>query len=145
MGKSATKVVYKPDPNASDVFLVIVNPVEFKKWKDGDRMIPLVDVVDSFEILSSNQGPQGLLRRPSKQELDNEFGTHVDVDVVQQILEKGKEEGRRKSRIWQVGKQERFEGQCVFGQSGRQQDDWDLREGKLMTRLKCEGRSANCT
>ncbi|KAF8505938.1 ribosome maturation protein [Russula emetica] len=90
MGKSATKVIYKPDHNASDVFIVIVNPVE--KWKDGDRTIPLVEVVDSFEILSSNQGPQGLLRRPSKQELDTEFGTHVDIEVVQQILEKGKEE-----------------------------------------------------
>jgi len=32
------------------------------------------------------------LRHPSKQELDNEFGTHVDVEVIQQILEKGKEE-----------------------------------------------------
>lgn len=30
MGKSVTKVVYKPDPNASDVFLVIVNPVEVR-------------------------------------------------------------------------------------------------------------------
>ena len=30
MGKSITKVVYKPDPNASDVFLVIVNPVEVR-------------------------------------------------------------------------------------------------------------------
>jgi hypothetical protein len=48
--------------------------------------------IAAFEILSSNQGPQGLLRRPSKQELDNEFGTHVDVDVIQHILEKGKEE-----------------------------------------------------
>ncbi|KAI9447863.1 ribosome maturation protein, partial [Lactarius indigo] len=84
MGKSITKVVYKPDPNASDVFIVVVNPVEVT--------IPLVEVVDSFEILSSNQGPQGLLRRPSKQELDNEFGTHVDVDVIQHILEKGKDE-----------------------------------------------------
>ena len=28
MGKSLAKVVYKPDPNASDVFLVVVNPVE---------------------------------------------------------------------------------------------------------------------
>ncbi|KAI0303907.1 ribosome maturation protein [Russula brevipes] len=92
MGKSVTKVVYKPDPNASDVFLVIVNPIEFKKWREGDLTIPLVDVVDSFEILSSNQGPQGLLRRPSKQELDNVFETHVDVDVIQKILENGKEE-----------------------------------------------------
>ena len=32
------------------------------------------------------------MRRPSKQELDTEFGTHVDVDVIQKILEKGKEE-----------------------------------------------------
>lgn len=32
------------------------------------------------------------MRRPSKQELDNVFSTHVDVDVVQKILEKGKEE-----------------------------------------------------
>jgi hypothetical protein len=30
MGKSATKIIYKPDPNASDVFLVIVNPVEVR-------------------------------------------------------------------------------------------------------------------
>ena len=30
MGKSIAKVVYKPDPNASDVFLVIVNSVEVR-------------------------------------------------------------------------------------------------------------------
>jgi hypothetical protein len=30
MGKSVTKVIYKPDPNASDVFLVIVNPAEVR-------------------------------------------------------------------------------------------------------------------
>ena len=28
MGKSLAKVVYKPDPNASDVFLVLVNHAE---------------------------------------------------------------------------------------------------------------------
>jgi Shwachman-Bodian-Diamond syndrome (SBDS) protein len=55
-------------------------------------MFPHRASTTAFEILSSNQGPQGLLRRPSKQELDNEFGTHVDVDVIQKILEKGKEE-----------------------------------------------------
>jgi hypothetical protein len=49
-------------------------------------------LIIAFEILSSNQGPQGLLRRPSKQELDNVFGMHGDVDVIQHILEKGKEE-----------------------------------------------------
>jgi hypothetical protein len=30
MGKSFTKIVYKPDPNSSDVFLVIVDPVEVR-------------------------------------------------------------------------------------------------------------------
>ena len=30
MGKSLAKVIFKPDPNASDVFLVIVNPVEVR-------------------------------------------------------------------------------------------------------------------
>jgi hypothetical protein len=30
MGKSVTKVVFKPDPNASDVFLVYVNNEEVR-------------------------------------------------------------------------------------------------------------------
>ena len=30
MGKSIAKVVYKPDPNASDVFIVVVNHVEVR-------------------------------------------------------------------------------------------------------------------
>jgi hypothetical protein len=30
MGKSVTKVIFKPDPNASDVFLVIVNTAEVR-------------------------------------------------------------------------------------------------------------------
>jgi hypothetical protein len=55
-------------------------------------MYPDRESITAYEILSSNQGPQGLLRRPSKQELDNVFNTHVDVDVILQILEKGKEE-----------------------------------------------------
>ncbi|THH19482.1 hypothetical protein EW146_g1686 [Bondarzewia mesenterica] len=92
MGKSLTKVVYKPDNNATDVFMIIVNPVEYKKWKEGDTTIPLVEVVDSFEVLHSGQGSQGLLGKPSKQELDTVFGTHVDTEVVTQILQKGKEE-----------------------------------------------------
>jgi hypothetical protein len=55
-------------------------------------MLPHRWSITAFEVLSSNQGPQGLLGRPSKQELDNVFGTHVDVEVIQHILDKGKEE-----------------------------------------------------
>lgn len=43
-------------------------------------------------MLWSNQGNQGKLSTPSRQQLENDFGTHVDTDVVKQILEKGKEQ-----------------------------------------------------
>jgi ribosome maturation protein Sdo1 len=92
MTKSLTKVVYKPDTQSTDEFIVIVNPAEFKKWKAGDRTIPLAEVVDSFKVFYSNQGAQGILGTPSKQQLDTIFGTTKDVDVMTQILEKGKDQ-----------------------------------------------------
>jgi hypothetical protein len=42
MGKSIAKVVYKPDPNASDVFLVIVNSVEVRFVINASDRIPLI-------------------------------------------------------------------------------------------------------
>jgi hypothetical protein len=45
MGKSITKVVYKPDPNTSDVFLVVVNPEEVRtivKASKGPTHVALV-------------------------------------------------------------------------------------------------------
>lgn len=92
MPKSLTKVVYKPDTQSTDEFTVIVNPAEYKKWKEGDRTIPLSEVVDSFKVFYSNQGAQGILGTPSKQQLDTVFDTTKDVDVVTQILEKGKDQ-----------------------------------------------------
>lgn len=50
----------------------------------------LIITSSAFDILHSTQGAQGLLGRPSNQQLDNDFGTHKDVDVITQILEKGK-------------------------------------------------------
>ena len=46
----------------------------------------------------SNQGAQGLLGRPSNQQLENVFGSSKDVDVVLIILEKGKEESGKAIR-----------------------------------------------
>ncbi|KAI0660770.1 ribosome maturation protein [Cubamyces menziesii] len=94
MGRELTKVVYKPSPESTEDFIVIVNPAEYKRWKEGGMYttIPLTEVVDSFQVLWSNQGAQGLLGKPSNQQLDNVFGTHKDVDVITQILQKGKEE-----------------------------------------------------
>ncbi|KAG2115934.1 DUF1960-domain-containing protein [Suillus discolor] len=92
MPKSLTKVVYKPDTQSTDEFITFVNPAEYKKWKAGDRTIPLAEVVDAFKIFYSNQGAQGILGAPSKQQLDTIFGTTKDVDVLMHILEKGKDQ-----------------------------------------------------
>lgn len=37
----------------------------------------------------NRQGAQGTYDAASKASLENEFGTHVDEDVIKQILEKG--------------------------------------------------------
>jgi len=92
MAKTITKVIYKPDSQSTEEYTVLVNPEEFKKWKNGDTTIPLADVVDSFEVFHSSQGAQGLLGKPSNQQLDTTFGTHKDTEVVLYILNKGKEQ-----------------------------------------------------
>ncbi|KAG2353030.1 DUF1960-domain-containing protein [Suillus spraguei] len=81
MTKSLTKVVYKPDTQSTDEYIVIVNPSQYKKWKEG-----------AFQVFYSNQGAQGILGKPSDQQLDNIFGTTNDIDVMTQVLEKGKDQ-----------------------------------------------------
>jgi len=98
-----TKVVYKPDTQSTDEFTVIVNPEEYKKWKEGDTTIPLADVVDSFQVFFSNQGAQGLLGTPSRQQLDNVFGTHKDVVVIEHILKNGSEQSGKGITSGMVG------------------------------------------
>ncbi|KAL4260037.1 Ribosome maturation protein SDO1/SBDS N-terminal domain-containing protein [Pleurotus pulmonarius] len=83
MPEVIAKVIYKPDPQSTEEYLVIVDHDQYKKWKEGA-------VVDSFQVFYSNQGNQGLLGKPSKQQLDTVFGTHKDDDVVLAILQKGK-------------------------------------------------------
>jgi len=92
MTKSVTKVVYKPDSQSTDEFIAIVNPVEYRKWKNGDTTVPLSEVVDSFEIFHSGQGSQGILGKVSKQQLDTVFGTHDDLDAMKILLENGKDQ-----------------------------------------------------
>jgi len=89
MTKALTKVVYQPDPSRTDEYSLIVNPEEYKKWKEGDTSVPLIEVVDSFNVYHSSTGHQGLLGQPSKQQLDNDFGTHNETEVVKIVLEKG--------------------------------------------------------
>ncbi|CDO73772.1 hypothetical protein BN946_scf185015.g100 [Trametes cinnabarina] len=108
MVRELTKIVYKPFPESTEDFIVIVNPEEYKRWKEGgmsDRLqcsIPLADVVDSFNVFWSNQGAQGVLGTPSHQQLENVFGTHKDTEVILQILQKGKEESAKGIRTGAV-------------------------------------------
>lgn len=70
-------------------------------------------------MLFSNQGAQGLLGKPSNQDLDNTFGTHVDTDVVKQILEKGKEESADGIRSSAWGSTNDGKGSFVDTKGGR--------------------------
>lgn len=46
----------------------------------------------AFDIFHSNQGHQGRLGQPSKQQLENDFGTSKDDEVVTKILQNGKDQ-----------------------------------------------------
>jgi ribosome maturation protein Sdo1 len=84
------KVHYKG--NTED-FIVLAESMdavkEFKKNPSGST-VPLVDIVNSFDVFVTNKhGAQGQLNRASKAQLENEFGTHNEDDVVKKVLEKG--------------------------------------------------------
>jgi len=49
-------------------------------------------VAIAFQVFHSTQGAQGILGKPSKQQLDTIFNTTNDIDVVTAILERGKEQ-----------------------------------------------------
>ncbi|KAH9817339.1 ribosome maturation protein [Melampsora americana] len=93
MSPTINKVIYKPDSTSTDEFIAILSDVNaYKKWlgKEGDKSIPLVEIVDAFDVFHSGQGAQGLLNRPSKQELETVFGTSNDTEVIKIVLEKGR-------------------------------------------------------
>ncbi|POY71998.1 hypothetical protein BMF94_5007 [Rhodotorula taiwanensis] len=88
--KSFAKAVYKPDSMSTDEYIIVIGDVSAaEKWKGGGDSIPLVDVVDSFDVFHTGQGSQGLMQRASKQDLDTIFGTTNDNEIVEQILTKG--------------------------------------------------------
>jgi len=83
------KVIYKPDSQSTDEFMVIVNKDEYSKWKEGDTSIALALVVETFDIFHTGQGSQGILGRISKQQLDTVFNTKNEDEAVKIILDKG--------------------------------------------------------
>ncbi|KAL1930322.1 hypothetical protein VTP01DRAFT_10484 [Rhizomucor pusillus] len=88
-GERATKIVYR---GANDQeFFVIANPGMASKWRK-DKTIPLIDVVQSFDVFTSNTGKEtGEAVRPSRGTLESAFHTHKEEDAVRQIVENGEE------------------------------------------------------
>lgn len=84
-----TRVIYKPDPMSTDEYIVIVNPEAYVSWRNGDKTIPLADVVESFQIMTSGQGQQGIMGQVSKQQLDAVFGTTKEDEAIVKLLEQG--------------------------------------------------------
>ncbi len=57
-------------------------PEKFRKAHNKDE-VPLNDVVQSYEVFrEEGGGNEGVVDRPSRQTLENEFGTSNDIDVV---------------------------------------------------------------
>ncbi|KAI9294473.1 FYSH domain-containing protein, partial [Neoconidiobolus thromboides FSU 785] len=88
MSNSAHKVVFKSEHD-KDLFVFIADPQIYKKWK-SDKSIPLVEVVDSFQIFDTDTGSHtGLASTASKQTISNVLERNNEDDAVRRILEEG--------------------------------------------------------
>ncbi|KAI8822504.1 ribosome maturation protein [Fimicolochytrium jonesii] len=71
-------------------FFVFADPNQVEPWRK-DKSIPIVDVVESFDIFAVNNGGNtGVYERPSRQQLDTTFGTHNVSEIIERILQEGK-------------------------------------------------------
>ena len=65
-----------------------------RTWSEGLGLEGLFIMLDGLKLLllifsCCRHGAQGTMDGASHSTLDNEFGTHVDEEVIKQILEKG--------------------------------------------------------
>ncbi|KAK7744162.1 hypothetical protein SLS53_003683 [Cytospora paraplurivora] len=81
------KVHYK---GSEDDFVIFIDDVAtYKSWK-SDKSIPLAHFISAFKVfVTHKQGAQGAHDTASKGQLENEFGTSKEDDVITAILEKG--------------------------------------------------------
>ncbi|CEQ38989.1 SPOSA6832_00467 [Sporobolomyces salmonicolor] len=84
---------------STDEFIVIVADREGRVFDEADdphshaaaeNSVPLIEIVDSFEVFHTGQGAQGLLARPSKQQLETVFETTNEDAIVEIVLSKGR-------------------------------------------------------
>lgn len=86
-----SKVVLKGSDNTE--FFVIANEGMVEKWR-SDKSTPLVEVVQSFDIFTTNSGGNtGEYISPSKGLLESNFNTTNDDDIVKKIVAEGEVKG----------------------------------------------------
>ncbi|KAL5636699.1 hypothetical protein ACGC1H_000608 [Rhizoctonia solani] len=89
MAKEVTIVIYKPSTQSTEEYMIVVNPEEYKKYKDGGESVALALVVDSFDVFHSSTGHTGHWGKASNQQLEEAFESTKLEDAVKQILDKG--------------------------------------------------------
>ncbi|EMC99165.1 hypothetical protein BAUCODRAFT_85329 [Baudoinia panamericana UAMH 10762] len=82
-----TKIHYK---GKNEDFIIFADSAQaVKDWK-ADKSVPLAQVVSGWKVfITHKHGNQGVLDGASKGQLEDEFGTSRDDDVVTKILEGG--------------------------------------------------------
>lgn len=94
---NTVKVVYRGSENVE--FFVIANADMVAKYR-ADKTIPLIDVVQSFDILTTSTGGNtGEAIRPAKGLLESNFNTSNQDEIVKTIIEKGEEKGGFKKNV----------------------------------------------
>ena len=75
MGKAITKIVYKPDTQSSDEYLIIVNPEEVRHA----LQIPLLNPIHSSLMQYKKYKAGGESRLKSLIHLTDQFSRHVNL------------------------------------------------------------------
>lgn len=88
----AEQLTFTPNEGVSEhpnTMVLMVNTEVLDRYRK-DKSIPLVEVVDKFEVFKyETPGKSGRLVHPSKTELKNCFGTTNETEIVEFMLEHG--------------------------------------------------------
>jgi ribosome maturation protein Sdo1 len=71
-----------------DEFFVLVNPTNYKRWKCGESL-PLVEVLEGYEIFVYRGDVKGEPQRPTTEELKEVFLTTREEKIIEKILKAG--------------------------------------------------------
>lgn len=77
-------------PHPAPEYIVSVDPSAYAQWLKDPAATPIVSVVDSFDIfINRHGGHSGKWDRPSKQQLNDSFGSGDEGAAIELVLRKG--------------------------------------------------------